>query len=310
MMMNEEKNKKHYKQHFFEKFAKSLSVKQNILFIVIIILFIPYLYDFSTLAAPKDFFTLCKVANFHYTERVLLQLDNLKLQDTKLSIIIRNNLMNQYMKLNNSFSSDNYNAIGFFYTISNEFEKYSYNRYLQAENIKTKNTIDSYNAYKTIYLQELYKVLMEYSYRDKSKKMYLDIYGYHYLRYVIPNRITIFPYFALAYLKYNTIEIDEKNLKELKYIFSSFETIYNQEQNLNTQQYRARNNKINKQIFDYYYPKFLNAYATEIIFIENKMNKESLCADIQYFKDYSQMTLFNGNKNKEILNIIHQCNYQ
>ncbi len=286
----------------YEKIRKKMTLKEKI-FCWILIFMVPYLFD---ILPPNFIFDNPKatfqIANFHYTYKALLLLDKMHLQDSGLTIAIRNSLMNQYINIHNSFKDDVYNPLGVFYSIDYEFNKYS----------KGNKNSEQYNYYKKQYLEELHKVLMEYPLRTHSYKQFLDIRGQAWFHYVISNRITIYPELAINYLHYKSpIKIDEETLNDLTKILNSFDLIFEQEQSLNTRQYQCRLYTPYFKRFNYFYPKFLYYYSSKIIALESLLHPETFCDNTDTFSKYKQ-SIEQGQTDDTGLSLLlkTKCNYE
>lgn len=274
--------------------------------ILIFILILIYPYIINLQYFPKDNPLLSiRTANYKYTYEILLNIDKLGLQDSKLACTIRNNLFNQYLNLYNSFSSNVYNALGNFYYINQEFIKYK-----EKHSNENKNSINEYNNYKQKYINELHKVLIEYKDREKSLEYFLDVNGAT-RKYKIPNRLALYPYLASTYIAFADSEYNINLLNDYRYILLSYDDIWLFEENTNSRQYRSFFGKTRYQkMFQSSIGTFLGNFSSNIIKMDYQYNKVTFCENKEIFDRYELAVKSGFEENKEITTLLKkECNY-
>ncbi len=278
-----------------------------IIMFAIIIIFGPYLLDLGQPGGNFEF--NYKITKFHIT-RDYLYLSNdfsrLIKKNSNISYFFRKRLFNQYISIKNSYDDNFYNAIGLFYPISNDFKLlYSLNENNDKLSEKEKA---KYLEYKEQYLSELYKVLMEYRERNNSIRNFITSGGWRGSSlYRLPNRITLYPELALLYLHFiGNFTIDEKTYNDFKYIYETFDIVYNQEKTKFSRHYTTLNLRMHKEQFDFYYPQFIRLYTQNNILYSDILYPEiNICETSNVCEKYLQIIKEpNQEANTKILKII------
>ncbi|MBR6163380.1 hypothetical protein IKQ26_05795 [bacterium] len=285
-------------------------LKNIILCCVFLLIMTPWLRDCmqATVESPRLAF---RIANYQYTHRILCVIDFVRLGNIKIADSLRHNVFNQYMKIKNSFKDNEYEAIGLFSHINDEYI-----------NIQNKCNIDA--KYKQLYLDELKRNLDSYIIRNSNLDMdRLDwryfAYNIPFIKdYYIPNRINFYPRLALSYLYQADIQNSKETIYELSNILLNFDIVLNQEKENNTRDYRTKQTEYNyiiqkkllRHLRDYTYPVFINQYPQAIIKMAKDLEDENLCSMTIIFDYYFESLKYGYNENPEIMHIIKdQCNY-
>ncbi len=278
-----------------------------IIMFAIIIIFGPYLLD---LGQPGGNFKFnYKIAKFHITKDCLDLSNNysrLTKKNSNISYFFRERLFNQYISVKNSYDDNSYNSIGLFGSVSNDFKLlYSLNENNDKLSEKEKA---KYLNYKEQYLSELYKILMEYRTRNNSIDNFIG-YG-HWRgasRYKLANRISFYPELAILYLHFiGNFTIDEKTYNDFKYIYETFDIVYNQEKTNFSRHYTSLKARMYKEQFDFYYPQFIRLYTqNNILYSDILYPAINICETSNVCEKYLQITKEpNQEVNTKILKII------
>ena len=281
--------------------------------------------DFCHLIAEKKPFLSFKIPNYNYTIQVLNFIDNINLGNTSLAYAVRKNSFNQYKNIKAAFNDKDFESIGIFSDINEEYIKLD-NKYGSKIN----------NDYKQLYLQELKNNLNEYT--DKNNNLcilrdeassnhpiygrglwFVAIFGKIIPKmYFIPNRIFLYPRLALSYLYQSDINDSKESIIELTQILYRFDDICIQEKNSNSKDYKnlqmdfykTLNKGKNKDINKYSYPVFINIYPKTIILMKKNVDNNYLCSDKRVFDYYLASLSLNMQEDPEIMHIVKdQCNY-
>lgn len=297
---------------------------KNILFIVIFffVLF-TWIEDCCGLIFDNKATLSYKIANYNYSIKALSFINNIHLGNTKISYILRKSLLEQYKNIKNDFNDKDYEAIGTFSNINEDY-------------IKTESKyVDNINKeYKQLYLNELKNNLDNYVDRNNNLGilrfskyertanrgssltcLLLDI---HPKAYSVPNRIIFYPQLALSYLYQANIEQSKETINELTKILFNFDVVLNQEKNNNSEDYknnkrdfyRIFHNNKDKNMMNYSYPVFINKYPETILQMQWNIDKENICSNTYIFDFYLESLKYGFLENPEIIRIIKdECNY-
>lgn len=299
--------------------------RKNILFVVIyFFILLTWIEDCSGLVYDNKYTLSYKVANYNYSIKALSFINNIHLGNTKIAYILRKNLFKQYRNIKNDFNVRDYEAIGTFSNINEDYIKI---------NSKYEDKINK--EYKQLYLNELKDNLDNYVNRNNNlgilrfpeyKRtanrgsglacLLLDL---HPKAYSVPNRIIFYPQLALSYLNQANIEQSKETINELTEILFNFEVVLNQEKNNNSEDYK--NNKRdfyrifhktkNKNIMSYSYPVFINKYPETILQMQWDTDKENICSNTYIFDYYLESLKYGFLENPEIMRIIKdKCKYK
>lgn len=250
-------------------------------------------------------------------------MNNIHLGNTKISYILRKNLLKQYKNIKNGFNDKDYEAIGTFCNINEDYIK-----------TESKYTENINKEYKQLYLSELKNNLDNYVDRNNNLGilrfseyestairgsalacLLLDI---HPKAYSVPNRIIFYPQLALSYLYQANIEQSEETINELTEILFNFDVVLNQEKNNNSSDYQNNNkdfyrifhNSKNKNMQNYSYPVFINKYPETILQMQLNVDKENICSNTYIFDYYLESLKYGSEENPEIIRIIKdECKY-
>lgn len=298
---------------------------KNILFIVIyVFVLFTWLEDCCGLIFDNKPTLSYKIANYNYSIKALSFMNNIHLGNTKISYILRKNLLKQYKNIKNGFNDKDYEAIGTFCNINEDYIK-----------TESKYTENINKEYKQLYLSELKNNLDNYVDRNNNLGilrfseyestairgsalacLLLDI---HPKAYSVPNRIIFYPQLALSYLYQANIEQSEETINELTEILFNFDVVLNQEKNNNSSDYQNNNrdfyrifhNSKNKNMQNYSYPVFINKYPETILQMQWNVDKENICSNTYIFDYYLESLKYSSEENPEIIRIIKdECKYK
>lgn len=303
---------------------KKDEVLKNILFVIIFVFVLfTWLEDCGGMICNNIPKLSYKIANYNYSIKALSFINNIHLGNTKISYILRKNLFKQYKNIKNGFNDKDYEAIGTFNNINEDYIK-----------IESKYSDKINQEYKQLYLNELKNNLDNYIDRNKnlgilrfSKYERTAVKGsgvarfllnIHPKAYSVPNRIIFYPQLALSYLYQADIKQSKETINELTKILYNFEVVLNQEKNNNSEDYK--NNKMdfyrvfhdnkNKNIMNYSYPVFINKYPETILQMQWEIDKDNICSNTYIFDFYLESLKYGSLENPEIMRIIKdECKY-
>lgn len=205
-----------------------------------------YFFGFYLFDLLEDFKHLrfnFKIADYDAVSRCLNILNFISKKSNKtfeICYLIRNNLFNQYLEINQNSKDKLYNKIGIIYSLNNDF-KILYN--INDE----KNDNFLYDTYKKIYLSELKQVLL-LGYINHNE--YINNFLYSKTRadsYKIHNRVILFHDLAVTYITVSNFDINQENLNELKVILNMNDFLLLQEEKNNTRQIEEYKEKYAQQ---------------------------------------------------------------
>lgn len=277
------------------------------IFIITILLILTYIYSMDIFWYGGNIKFNFKVANYHLLNYCLFSSNFYSFitkKNSNVSYFLRNMLYHQYYSIKKSSIINLYNAIGTFYSINNDFKfLYSINENNKGTSIKEKC---KYQNYKKIYIKELKEILGEYQYRNYSTKNFLHLGTRDGGTYRIPNRIIFYLDLAICYIQFSNIERNAENLEFLEYILNSYDIIYKQEYENDTEQYKSINYGINKKQFDSYYGKFLYCYSKNIILIEHELYpNKNICNESNICNKYMEsLTIYKKTLDQDIRKIM------
>lgn len=298
--------------------------RRNILFVVIyFFILLTWMEDCSGLVYDNKYTLSYKVANYNYSIKALSFINNIHLGNTKFSYILRKNLFKQYRNIKNDFNVRDYEAIGTFCNINEDYIKI---------NSKYEDKINK--EYKQLYLNELKDNLDNYVDRNnnlgilrlpeyertanRGSGLTCLLLNIHPKAYSVPNRIIFYPQLALSYLYQANIEQSKETINELTEILFNFEVVLNQEKNNNSEDYK--NNKRdfyrifhqtkNKNVISYSYPVFINKYPETILQMQWNIDKNNICSKTDIFDYYLKSLEYGSIEDPMIMHIIKEdCKY-
>ena len=130
--------------------------------------------------------------------------------------------------------------------------------------------------------------------------------------YKIPNRITFYPELAGIYLALvgKNFSISDDTLENLKYLYETFDVVYNQEKGKYTKSFYTLNHKLNRKQYDKYYPYFVIDCTRNIILLTHVLHPEiEICSTSDVCEKYREMSLKIGEElDPKIMSIIKEIN--
>lgn len=261
-------------------------------------------YEFSDILLPA------KTFKHNILYRSVKALDKLNFQDSKLTVLLRNELYEHYFVMYNSFDDKKYNAIAPFAQILDELACYDKKQEANIKKIKDKNgAVKNYIKHEIKVTNEISKILKEYEHRDEYYLAGIENSGWRSktlpnLGYNIPDRLTFYFYLALFYQKTNDIY----DVEELKNILFTYDKIFMQEKNKNSVMYKKINEsperyQLNLKIFT-------QVYSCNILRNELENNSENFCSNKEIFDKFSQVYKTNDDYEKMMDTIVTACNYE
>lgn len=261
-------------------------------------------YEFSDILLPA------KTFKHNILYRSVKALDKLNFQDSKLAVLLRNELYEHYFVMYNSFDDKKYNAIAPFAHILDELACYDKKQEANIKKIKDKNgAVKNYIKHEIKVTNEISKILKEYEYRDEYYHAGIENSGWRSktlpnLGYNIPDRLTFYFYLALFYQKTNDIY----DVEELKNILFTYDKIFMQEKNKNSVMYKKINESLER--YQLNLKIFTGTYSYNILRNELKNNPENFCSNKEIFDKFSQVYKTNDDYEKMMDTIVTTCNYE